>query len=499
MQKVILQIQSPDGNQEILLEKELSIGRTNLARVVLQDSGLSRVHAVFELHHDEVWVYDENSTNGTFVNGERIKEKRLEDGDEVRIGNETRIYVEINSQPSALGTQPKVEASKVVPPKPKEQTPKTKTPIVLIAAVVSSFLIIFLAAIAVMFVKAYEGNSEVVAVQPTPRVISAEIPLRVIDPLGGEDPEDFDDAIASWETEENEINVADIGEVKATVSTISTGGKTASELNVSPAFWQKQKDLAMNPARGVVESPLMQIPSELCCGVPKQKRKLAEMLAELGYKQPMDFADLAQKRLNNELIELPMATNWYVLDVGGSAGDGEFKGFDLDRYNGNFDSCVFDIPQNSEKYAALKKLADNFDGQKYDLNNPNDRKQMRIRLLRMFNKNAKPILEEIGKAYFDKFQRPLRVTSLTRSMDYQIGLNKTNANSFKVTGKGSLPPHTSGCAFDLARKHMSVEEQNFLMAKLKDMENRGLLDALREGGANSCFHTFIYADGKAPK
>jgi pSer/pThr/pTyr-binding forkhead associated (FHA) protein len=501
MPKVTLQIQNPNGNQEILLEKELSIGRTNLARLILEDAGLSRLNSTFELHNDEVWVYDENSTNGTFVNGEQVKEKRLQDGDEVKIGNETRIYVEIIRQQSAVSSQPLVtETPKIIPPKTEDKKTKDKPPFILIAAVLSSFLIIFVAVVAVLIVKRTESTSTAATAQATPRISSAEIPLRVIDPLGGEDPDDFDDAIASWETEENEINVADIGEVKSTVSTISSGGTAASELNVSPAFWQKQKDLAMNPARGVVESPAMQIPPELCCGVPKQKRKLAEMVSQLGYKQPMDFAELAQKRLNNELIEMPMATNWYVLEVGGSASEGEFKGFDLDKYNGaSFDSCVFDIPQNSEKYNVLKRLADNFDGQKYDLNNPSDRKQMRIRLLRMFNKLAKPILEEIGKAYFEKFQKPLRVTSLTRSMDYQIGLNGTNANSFKVTGKGSLPPHTSGCAFDLARKHMSVDEQNFLMAKLREMENRGILDALREGGANACFHTFIYADGKPPR
>jgi pSer/pThr/pTyr-binding forkhead associated (FHA) protein len=499
VQKVTLQIQNSEGNREILLENELSIGRTDMARLVLDDAGLSRINSTFELHNDEVWVYDESSTNGTFVNGERIKEKRLRDGDEVKIGNETRIYVEISRQPSAVSRQSKVETPQNIPPKTKDQTPKTKLPLVLIAAVVSSFLIIFVAVIAVLFVQRKDSNSTVGATQSTPRIISADIPLRVIDPLGGEDPEDFDDAIESWETEENEINVADIGEIKSTVSDSTSGGTTASDLNVSPAFWQKQKDLAMNPARGVTESPLMQIPSELCCGVPKQKRKLAEMVSEQNYQQPMDFGDLAIKRLNGDLIEMPMATDWYVLEVGGSAETSEFKGFDLDLYKGNFNDCVFDIPQNSPKLAALKKLADNFDGQKYDLNNPTDRKQMRIRLLRMFNKAARPVLEELGKAYFAQFKRPLRVTSLTRSMDYQIGLNKTNPNSFKVTGKGSLPPHTSGCAFDLARKHMSVEEQNFMMAKLKDMENRGIIDSLREGGANSCFHTFIYADGKPPK
>jgi hypothetical protein len=116
----------------------------------------------------------------------------------------------------------------------------------------------------------------------------------------------------------------------------------------------------------------------------------------------------------------------------------------------------------------------------------------------MFQSPAKPILKELADAYFARFQRPLRVTSLTRSMDYQILLNSNNANSFKVKGEGSLPPHTSGCAFDLARKHMPVEEQNFVMAKLAEMERAGKLDALIEYGVNACFHVFIYRDGRPP-
>ena len=133
------------------------------------------------------------------------------------------------------------------------------------------------------------------------------------------------------------------------------------------------------------------------------------------------------------------------------------------------------------------------------LDNPTDRKEIRRRLLRMFNQRAKPILQELADAYYQKFNRPLRVTSLTRSIDYQISLNKTNANSFPVRGEGSLPPHTSGCAFDLARKHMDVDEQNFVMAKLAEMERAGKLDGLIEYGVNACFHVFIYDDGIAPK
>ena len=45
---------------------------------------------------------------------------------------------------------------------------------------------------------------------------------------------------------------------------------------------------------------------------------------------------------------------------------------------------------------------------------------------------------------------------------------------------------------------MPVEEQNFVMAKLAEMERAGELDALIEYGANACFHVFIYHDGVAP-
>jgi len=108
-------------------------------------------------------------------------------------------------------------------------------------------------------------------------------------------------------------------------------------------------------------------------------------------------------------------------------------------------------------------------------------------------------LKEVADAYFAKYGRPLRVTSLTRSMDYQIALNANNPNSFKVRGEGSLPPHTSGCAFDLARKHMTADEQNFVMKRLAEMEDANKLDALIEYGANACFHVFIYSDGVPPK
>jgi hypothetical protein len=352
------------------------------------------------------------------------------------------------------------------------------------------FAVFFLGA-TVLFLVWRSGSGGSTSGRPRPPVSSSSaIPVRVIDPLGGEDEDDLDDLIASWEVPEEEIKADNVADVK-----VDPADTADSDLNVTAAFLADRQRKALEPrnAETGIRPAALDVPKELFGdGVIKQKAKLREMSTTGGYHQPMDFAELAEKRLKGDLIEMPMATKSFYLDVGGSASDAPFTQF-------SFGSGNSEIAPGSPKYQILSQLASNFSGTKYDLGNPADRKQMRMRLLRMFNKRAKPILQELADAYFGKFGRPLRVTSLTRSMDYQIGLNASNPNSFKVRGEGSLPPHTSGCAFDLARKHMTAEEQNFVMQKLAQMEGTNKLDALIEYGVNACFHIFIYFDGNPPK
>lgn len=502
MKKVTLNINNENESHIVELADELSIGRSDAAQLALNDAGLSRLNTTIFRDGDEVLIVDENSTNGTFVNNERIfgAPRQINDRDEIRIGNNTNIYVEFagnQSQPTKLPTatdSPKTLTADNLPNlqinKPKENK---QIPVVLIAAVGMFFVIIVGAVAAVLLIDTGgKGNKNTATVSNTPiRTASGlSIPIRVIDPLGGQDPDDLDDIIASLEgVEEEKLDASNVDEVKATTA----NGTADKELTVPIEYWQKQRDLALG-ARGAASGldPGLKFFPELVGGnVAKQKAKLSELIAA-GYKQPMDFSDLAEKRLKGDLLELPIATPWYLLDVGGSASEGAFTAF-------SFQMGDTPIAAGSTKYLPLDELSKSFQGQKYDLNNGRDRRQIRIRLLRMFHPRAKPILEELAKAYQAKFGRPLRVTSLTRSMDYQISLNKINPNSFNVKGPGSLPPHTSGCAFDLARKHMTADEQNFVQEKLVEMEKRGVLDALREGGANACFHVFIYPDGRPPK
>ncbi|MGD9563970.1 MAG: FHA domain-containing protein [Pyrinomonadaceae bacterium] len=502
--KVTLHIQNQRESTTAEIDGELSIGRTPPAQLILDDEGLSRVNTTIFVEGDEVLAADENSTNGTFLNGERIsgRPKILRDGDRLKVGSHTEIRVEIMDGSYKLPARPPVEAAvpAALPPPMLAEDGATdaalaeKPPYLLIAAIAMSVLILVLAGIGLLVASGWDSSDNRGPGSRTPLPGADRIPVRVIDPLGGEDPDDLDDLIASWETEEDPLKAEDLREIDSA----STGTGKPTDLNVSIEFWRKQLDKALNHgASGAEPAGLIQLPIELIGGnVSKQKAKLAELILHKGYKQPMDFGDLAQLKLEgNFLGELPMATESYVLDIGGSATGAEFTTLSFASDGSQVREPI--IP-GSPKYKYLKQLADDFDGQKYDLNNPADRKQMRIRLLRMYNKNSRKAFEELANAFYQQFKVPLRVTSLTRSMDYQIDLNKTNANSFKVSGKGSLPPHTSGCAFDVSRKNLTAEEQNFLMRKLAELEKGRQLDSLREGRANACFHSFIYPDGIEP-
>lgn len=72
------------------IEGQADIGRDKKATVRIVDEGISRRHCrVRQLPMGKLLVEDLRSTNGTFVNGERIDKKALEDGDKIQIGSNT--------------------------------------------------------------------------------------------------------------------------------------------------------------------------------------------------------------------------------------------------------------------------------------------------------------------------------------------------------------------------------------------------------------------------
>jgi pSer/pThr/pTyr-binding forkhead associated (FHA) protein len=74
------------GEFPIVPEKQIVVGRSSDLDMVLVEDMVSRKHARIAMQQDQIWIEDLGSTNGTFVNGEKIKRARLKEGDRVLIG-----------------------------------------------------------------------------------------------------------------------------------------------------------------------------------------------------------------------------------------------------------------------------------------------------------------------------------------------------------------------------------------------------------------------------
>lgn len=69
-----------------LTSEQVTIGRSPDCDIFLDDVTVSRLHAIVLQRPDGVWVQDQQSLNGTFVNRRRVEEARLSDTDEIRVG-----------------------------------------------------------------------------------------------------------------------------------------------------------------------------------------------------------------------------------------------------------------------------------------------------------------------------------------------------------------------------------------------------------------------------
>ncbi len=70
-------------------KKIMTIGRLESNDISIKDSGVSRVHAEIRADENGFFLKDLGSTNGTLLNGKRIIESELEDGDVIVVGATT--------------------------------------------------------------------------------------------------------------------------------------------------------------------------------------------------------------------------------------------------------------------------------------------------------------------------------------------------------------------------------------------------------------------------
>jgi hypothetical protein len=74
------------GEFPLKMNRQVIIGRSSELDMVLVEDMVSRKHAKISIRPGKVVIEDLGSTNGTFVNGEKVRQARLKEGDRILIG-----------------------------------------------------------------------------------------------------------------------------------------------------------------------------------------------------------------------------------------------------------------------------------------------------------------------------------------------------------------------------------------------------------------------------
>ena len=91
-----------DEEKVFRLDDRLTIGRTSDNDIKLLDPIVSRQHAVVYIKQGKAFLEDQGSTNGTFLNGEKIEKEALSNGDKLRMGRAYLRFFEGEHPPAQL-------------------------------------------------------------------------------------------------------------------------------------------------------------------------------------------------------------------------------------------------------------------------------------------------------------------------------------------------------------------------------------------------------------
>ncbi len=99
IQVFIVTVQEGENvDYKIVDDSTFTVGRSLDATLAFSDQNISRIHLIVTLKHNKIWVEDQGSANGTFVNDQKIPSQKtisVEPGDKVKLGK-SEIYLSFN-------------------------------------------------------------------------------------------------------------------------------------------------------------------------------------------------------------------------------------------------------------------------------------------------------------------------------------------------------------------------------------------------------------------
>ena len=93
MPKMIVSIDGVVIKEVQLTKDKTTLGRRPYNDIVIDNLAVSGEHAVLQMVGSEVYLEDQNSTNGTYVNGKAAKKQLLQNGDLVEVGKYSIKFV----------------------------------------------------------------------------------------------------------------------------------------------------------------------------------------------------------------------------------------------------------------------------------------------------------------------------------------------------------------------------------------------------------------------
>jgi len=80
------------GKQFIVKHRPLAAGRHPSQEIQILDPEVSRRHFLIRMEGDDHVITESQAANGLFVNGVKVKEHTLQEGDQIRVGNTVLVY-----------------------------------------------------------------------------------------------------------------------------------------------------------------------------------------------------------------------------------------------------------------------------------------------------------------------------------------------------------------------------------------------------------------------
>ena len=103
---------------------------------------------------------------------------------------------------------------------------------------------------------------------------------------------------------------------------------------------------------------------------------------------------------------------------------------------------------------------------------------------------AKLFLDRISSQFRRRFGRPLRITSLTRTVEYQNRLSRRNGNAASPYGK-KRSSHLTGASLDISKKGLTSAQVGWLRRVLLSLHQKQYLFAVEEFYQPN-FHVMVY-------